>query len=58
METILLNKENFKENKEIYKLLTLLENAHRNNDDFAASVLLTRLELKNIKIVLDTDKKQ
>jgi hypothetical protein len=51
---MLKNKENFKDNEEVYKMLVELENAHRSQDLFKASILLTRLEQKNIKIIIDS----
>ena len=49
------NKEDFKNNEQVYKLLTALETAHKNKDEFSASILLTRLA--NIGIIIATEGK-
>ena len=46
---LITNKDDFKDNKEIYSILNALEKAHANKDEFSASVLLTRLELFGLK---------
>ena len=50
---MLNNKENFKDRPEIYNLLTALETAHQKQDELALSIVLTQLEQKNIKIIVD-----
>ena len=47
-EKMLVNKEEFLNKPEIYSLLTKLEDAKKNNDEFCVSILLTRLENKGI----------
>tara|TARA_R100000951_G_scaffold101420_1_gene92954 strand:- start:30586 stop:30831 length:246 start_codon:yes stop_codon:yes gene_type:complete len=44
------NKEEFKDNKKVYTILTALEKAHTNKDSFSASILLTRLKALNITL--------
>jgi hypothetical protein len=47
------NKEDFADRPEIYDILTRLETAHKNQDDLAAAILLTKLKQKNIKLVVE-----
>jgi hypothetical protein len=47
------NKNDFKNTSEVYRILTALEVAHAKQDGFSASILLTQLEQKNIKIIAD-----
>lgn len=52
--SIFTNKKDFEDNFEVYELLTKLEKAHKNQDELACGILLTKLKQKNIKIVVDT----
>lgn len=51
--SIFTNKDDFADRPEILALLERLEVAHKNQDEFSAAILLTRLKQKNIKIVVD-----
>jgi hypothetical protein len=52
------NKEKFKKNQEVMVILNSLETAIRNKDDFAISILITRLDKQfNLKIKLTGKKK-
>lgn len=55
--SIFTNKNSIK-NKEILELLNKLEQAHKDQDALASSVLLTKLRQKNIKIVVDKSSKK
>jgi hypothetical protein len=46
------NKEDYKDNKEVYDILTRLEKAHKEQDELACAFLLTKLKQKNIKIIV------
>ena len=50
---VFINKDDFKDRPEVYKMLTALEVAHAKQDEFSAAVLLTRLKQKNIDIVAE-----
>ena len=49
------NKEDYKDNSQVYNILTALEIAHTKQDRFTASLLLTRLAHLGIKIVAEND---
>jgi hypothetical protein len=53
--SIFKNKEQFEDDFEIYSILTKLEKAHKEQDELAAAILLTKLKQKNIKIVVDKE---
>lgn len=51
--SIFTNKEQFADRPEILAILDKLEVAHKNKDELAAAILLTKLKQKNIKLVVD-----
>lgn len=53
--SIFKNKEKFADKTEIYNILTALEIAHEKQDALSCAILLTRLEQKNIKIIVDSN---
>ena len=55
--TIFTNKDQFADRPEIMALLEKLELAHKNQDELASAILLTKLKQKNIKIVVDKEAK-
>lgn len=53
--SIFTNKQDFEGDYEIYNILTKLEKAHKDQDELAAAILLTKLKQKNIKIIVDKE---
>lgn len=56
--SIFKNKQEFEERFEVYNLLTLLEKAHKEQDDLKSSILLTKLKKDHnitIKACADTE---
>ena len=51
--SIFTNKQDFEDKPEILDILNKLEVAHKNQDELACGILLTKLKQKNIKIVVD-----
>ena len=51
--SIFTNKQDFEDNYEVYELLKKLEVAHKNQDELACAILLTKLSQLNIKIIVD-----
>lgn len=42
--TIFINKQDYNTDPVVFAMLTALEKAHKNDDEFSASILLTRLK--------------
>lgn len=51
--SIFTNKKDFEENFEVLELLNKLEKAHKAQDELACAILLTKLDQKNIKLIVD-----
>ena len=54
--TLFSNKEEFADRPEVLKLLKGLEEAHKDQDDLKASILLTKLKQLDITVESDTPK--
>ena len=54
--SIFTNKKDFEDKPEILDILNKLEVAHKNQDELACGILLTKLKQKNIKII-DTNQR-
>ena len=50
--SIFTNLEDFADREKIYMLLVRLEQAHKEQDELACGILLTRLKNENITIVV------
>lgn len=53
--SIFKNKEQFENQPEIIDILNRLEKAHKEQDELACAILLTKLNQKNIKIIIDKE---
>ena len=51
--SIFTNKKDFENRPEILDILNRLEVAHKNQDELACAILLTKLKQKKIKIIVD-----
>lgn len=54
-EKMIDNKEQFKDRENVYLILTALENALKTKDEFAVTVLISRLQQLKLKVVCIED---